>query len=217
MLDVKIDKKMGGLNRLGNSIGRYTHAGLKAYSGRLVGRARRNLGRVKTPRKFRLYGPRGRDMGLFGLKKRPKGKKTPAIWQQGSWIHKWIDYQDIRGRRAKNPLFHVGVRGGWKPAKILENGGSERVWGQVFYTQKPYKKKTKRKTKAAGTGVYTQRGKPKLITSHNKSPMFGRRPLRVTVKTPPFRLMMRSAKQTDKALQTEVVRSLRKGIRNSRR
>lgn len=220
LLETTVHKNMRGITRLGRNLNRFTYKGVLNYSLRLIGRAKRNLGKVRKPRPQKLWGPTGRDMGLFNLAKRPKSKKTPAIWKRGSWLHKWIDKEDINGRRSKEPLFHVGVRGGWKPASILEHGGSERVWGQVFYTRKPYEKKTRRKTKAAGTSRFTPRGRPKLITSHKKRKIFGNgrgiTPLRVTVKTPPFRLMVRSAKQTERQFMTEMTRALRRGIKESR-
>lgn len=148
---------------------RATDAGLVNMAKYTVGAAKRGIGKKRSPKKILIFNNAGKTVGDYDLKqRRPKQRKFPLHWNTGSFLVKQLSYE-----KSWVPFtYNVGVRSGWKPARLLHNSRSEiRSYWEAWKV--PPKRARRKRGPLKGQWRYITRAKTQKIKIYTRT---GRHP-----------------------------------------
>ena len=138
---------------------RATDAGLVNMAQFTVGAAKRGIGKKRNAKKILIFNNAGKTIGDYDLKqRRPKKRKFPLHWNTGSFLVKQLSYE-----KSWVPFtYNVGVRRGWKPARLLHGAKSEvRSYWEAWKV--PPKRQKRKRGPLKGQWRYITRAKTQKI------------------------------------------------------
>jgi hypothetical protein len=168
---IKIKTKMTGkISRPGwkmpiKKFFRATDSGLVKMAQYTVGSAKRGIGKRRTPKRILIFNNAGKTLGNYDLKsRRPKARKFPLHWNTGSFLVKQLSYE-----KSWVPFqYNVGVRSGWRPARLLHQNKSEiRSYWEAWKV--PPKRVRRTRGPLKGQWRYITRAKTQKIKIYAKT------------------------------------------------